>query len=311
MYQGNVTFDLLQRSVIAVPPLCRGVDGQLDAAQNRRLVRYLEAGDVTTLMYGGNANFYNLAASDTPAVLAMLAEVAADDSWVIPSCGPDFGKMMDQLPALRDSAFPTVMVLPLGFPAAPKGVEAGIRRFVDALGKPVIAYIKQDNYLRPDQVAAMVEDGIICAIKYATVRPDPKDDAYLAALCHSIDHRYVISGIGERPVIDHWTAFGLRAFTSGSVCVAPRASTAIKRALQAGAVDRAIEVRKAFLPLENARDDISPIRVLHGAIALAGIAESGPHLPMLAGLEADEERRVAKAAIALRGYDTGFERSAG
>ena len=42
----------------------------------------------------------------------------------------------------------------------------------------------------------------------------------------------MISGIGERPAIAHWKHFGLRAFTSGSVCVGPRGSTAILAALK-------------------------------------------------------------------------------
>ena len=75
--------------------------------------------------------------------------------------------------------------------------------------------------------------------------------------------RRVISGIGERPAITHWTRFGLRAFTSGAVCIAPALSTAILRALQAGDIATAGTIRSQFLPFEDLRDAHSPLRVLH------------------------------------------------
>ena len=50
----------LARSVLAVPPLARNGDLTLNRAANAALIRHLEAGGVSTLMYGGNANFYNI-----------------------------------------------------------------------------------------------------------------------------------------------------------------------------------------------------------------------------------------------------------
>ena len=63
----------LHASVIAVPPLCRDASLQMDAGENARLIRHIEAGGVTTLLYGGNANFYNLAPSEFADTLDMLA----------------------------------------------------------------------------------------------------------------------------------------------------------------------------------------------------------------------------------------------
>ena len=303
MYAGTVTPELLRRSVISVPPLCRDAGLAPSRKENARLIGYLEAGGVTTLLYGGNANFYNLSSGELPALLDMLEELAAPESWVIPSCGPDYGKLMDQAPAIKARRFPTAMVLPLAFPATPEGVEAGIRRFADACGKPVIAYVKFENYLRPSQLAALVGDGVVCAIKYAIVRRDPAQDAYLDELCQAVDRSIIVSGIGERPVIAHFSTFGIGAFTSGSVCVAPRASDAIRVALQAGDLTEAARIREAFLPLEDLRDEISPLRVLHAAVSLAGIAETGPALPMLSDLDRDASERVRQAAKALASYD--------
>ena len=76
----------------------------------------------------------------------------------------------------------------------------------------------------------------------------------------------IISGIGERPVIDHFRGFGLRAFTSGSTCVAPALSNRIREALHAGDDASAAATRELFMPLEDARDAHSPIRILHAAV---------------------------------------------
>src|SRR5688572_15677445 len=111
-----VTFDDLGASVLAVPPLARNKDLVFNREANAALVRHIEAGGVTTLLYGGNANFYNIGLHEYGAILDALAEIAAPRTWVIPSVGPDFGKMMDQVAVLKARKFPTAMVLPLTFP---------------------------------------------------------------------------------------------------------------------------------------------------------------------------------------------------
>ncbi|MGQ9370159.1 dihydrodipicolinate synthase family protein [Azospirillum sp. ST 5-10] len=298
-----VTVDDVARSVLAVPPLARHADLTLNRDANAALIRHLEGGGVRTLMYGGNANFYHIGLHEYAEALDLLAEAAGADSWVIPSAGPDFGKMMDQVAVLRERAFPTAMVLPLTFPATPGGAARGIRRFAEALGRPVIVYIKFEGYLTVDLVRALCDDGLVAAIKYAVVRPDPADDPYLARLVDAVGRDRVISGIGERPAIVHMRDFGLPAFTSGSVCVAPAASMRLLAALKAGAADEAERIRAAFLPLEDLRDALSPIRVLHDAVTGAGIADMGPMLPLLENLPEPERGRVAEAARALLAYD--------
>src|SRR5690606_9346936 len=106
----------------------------------------------------------------------------------------------------------------------------------------------------------------------------------------------LVSGIGERPAIVHLRDFGLTSFTSGSVCVAPRGSMQMLRLLAARRWDEAAAVRAEYLPLEDCRDAISPIRVLHDAVTLAGIADMGPMLPLLSGL--DEKSRATVAPVA-------------
>lgn len=298
-----VTAADLQRSVIAVPPLARKPDLSLDTEANKALLRHLEQGGVRNVMYGGNANFYNVAVSEYARLVDFLAEAAGDDTWVLPSAGPDYGKLIDQAAILRSRAFPTAMLLPMSFPYTDAGLADGIRRFSDALGKPVVVYLKSAGYLAPRTVASLVEEGRIVALKYAVVRDDPADDPYLSALLAAVDSRWLVSGIGERPAITHFRQFGLKSFTSGSVCVAPRGSMRLLRLLHEGRFDEAEQVRARYLGLEDYRDEISPIRVLHDAVTLAGVADMGPMLPLLTGLSAAERERVAPVARALLEWD--------
>jgi dihydrodipicolinate synthase/N-acetylneuraminate lyase len=293
----------LASSVIAVPPLARHRDLTINHGENAELIRYLEEGGVRSMLYGGNANLYNIGAGEYAELLDMLEENAGDDSWMIPSVGPDYGKMMDQMSILKPRHFPTAMVLPLAFPATDAGVATGIRHFAERLGKSVIVYIKADNYLEPATVASLAKDGLVSAIKYAAVRKNTSDDSYLRALLDVIDPSLVVSGIGERPAIAHLRDFGLTGFTSGSVCIAPHSSMKILQLCKAGRWDEAMSERAAFLPLEDCRDGFSPIRVLHDAVTLAGIADMGPILPMLSNLPPDQRDKVRDVALALKSHD--------
>ncbi|WPQ36924.1 dihydrodipicolinate synthase family protein [Achromobacter xylosoxidans] len=303
MKTSPVTVQDLQRSVIAVPPLARHADLSLNEAANQALLRHLEAGGVRNVMYGGNANFYNVGVGEYARIVDLLASLAGPDTWILPSVGPDFGKMMDQAAILRSRAFPTAMLLPMSFPYTDAGLADGVRRFTDALGKPAVVYIKSADYLAPATAARLVEEGRIVAFKYAVVRENPARDAYLSALLQSVDSNRVVSGIGEHPAIVHYRDFGLKSFTSGSVCVAPRGSMRLLQLLKEGRYDEAETVRASYLGLEDCRDAISPIRVLHDAVTLSGVADMGPMLPLLTGISSAERERVAPVARALAAWD--------
>ncbi|HET6522483.1 MAG TPA: dihydrodipicolinate synthase family protein [Geminicoccaceae bacterium] len=300
----------LAASVLAVPPLARHADLSLNEEANRRLARHMEAGGVTTLLYGGNANFYNVGVGEYAEVCAAIEAAAGEGTWVIPSVGPDYGKLMDQARVLRGTAFPTAMVLPLGFPATRDGIEAGVRRFADAFGRPAILYVKAERYLTPERVARLVEEGAIWAIKYAVAREDPARDDYLTELVGAIGAERIVSGMGERPAAAHLRRFGLAGFTSGSVCIAPRASMALLRAAKAGRWGEAEELRARFLPLEDLRDRHSPLRVLHEAVTLAGIADMGPILALLSNVEAEHKPAIERAARALLAGEEGIAAAA-
>ena len=293
----------LSASVLSVPPLARRADLSLNPEANRALIKHLETGGVRTLMYGGNANFYHLALSEYAGALDFLAEAAGKDTWVIPSAGADYGKLLDQAAILKGRAFPTAMALPFGNPSNDGGVATALRRFADKLGKPIIAYVKGLGYIEPATLGKLAKDGVLCAIKYAVVLKDPGKDPYLDELVQHVSRDIIISGIGERPAIVHLRDFGLKCFTSGSVCVAPRGSMKILQLLKAKKYDEAEKIRAAYIPLEDQRDARGPIRVLHDAVTLAGIADMGPMLPMISNLEAGERAAVQAAARDLLAHD--------
>jgi len=293
----------LARSVIAVPPLARNADLSLNEAGNRALIAHLEAGGVRTLMYGGNANFYNIALSEYERVLDFLETTVGADTWLLPSFGPDYGRLMDQAAMLRKRKLPTAMALPMTFPMTPAGVALALRRAAEAIAKPIVVYIKSDNYIDPADLAKLDADGLLVSVKYAVVREDTLNDEYLRRILQHVDKSKVVSGIGERPAIQHLRYFGLASFTSGSVCLAPRGSMAILAAIKRGDDAAAEALRAHYLPLEDLRDGINPIRVLHDAVALGGVADTGPMLPMLTGLDEATRARVAPVARALKEWD--------
>jgi dihydrodipicolinate synthase/N-acetylneuraminate lyase len=300
MNSSALTRELLAGSVIAVPPLARRDDMSLSPEENGRIIDHLVSGGVTTLLYGGNANLMHVGLSEYPRLIEMLLELAGHDTTVIPSVGPAYGMMLDQARLLRETPFPTAMILPEAAASTPRGVERGVRDFVERLGRPAILYIKRDGYIDVEGAARLVSDGCVALIKYAVVRDNPAEDAFLEELLERVDPALVVSGMGEQPVPEHWRQFGLRAFTSGIVVVAPRLSTRMLRALQRSEFDAADEIRRTFAPLESLRNRIHPVRVLHEAVRLAGIAETGPILPLFADLDETQRDAVRGAVEELR-----------
>lgn len=291
--------DDLAASVIAVPPLCRTSSLAIAGDENRRLVRHLEGGGIRILLYGGNANLYNIATSEFGPLLDLLEEIAGPGTHVIPSVGPHYGPAMDQAALLRDRPFPAAMFLPTTFPASPAGIQTAVRHFVERAGMPAVLYMKDERYLTAAQARELVDDGIIAFIKYAVVRPDPADDPLLAELVDLVDPMRIVSGIGEQPAPVHLRNFGAVGFTSGCVCVHPSGSMAVLRALKAGDLATAERLLEVFRPLEDLRNAHGPIPVLHHAVARAGIAATGPMLPLLADLPEALQATIGETARVL------------
>lgn len=300
-----VTPDQFAQSVLAVPPLARNSDRVICENNNRKIVQHLESGGVSMLLYGGNANLYHVRPSEYGRLLETLQSIAADDTLIIPSVGPAYGTMIDQAEILKETDFPTAMVLPTKVVMTEAGLMTGIRHFVEAVGRPAVLYIKEEGYISPEGAAELVDDGLISFIKYAIVRDNPAEDEFLERLMDRVDTGLVCSGIGEQPAIIHMKKFGCIGYTSGCVCVNPTLSQQMLAAIGRGDVEEADRIRKMFVPLEDLRNNINPIRVLHEAVSLAGIGETGPHLPLLSGVAQSSQPQIAAAAKDLLALSAG------
>jgi len=290
-------------TVMAVPPLARRADYTLDAAENLKLIRHIEAGGVRTLLYGGNANLYHIAVSEYRELLDLLADSAGPQTRVIPAIGPDYGKMLDQARILAQTQYRTAMVLPLGGFTTSEGVETGLTRIVDAAGIPLTLYIKRENYVEVDTLARLVDRGTLIAVKYAIVRENPADDVYLRRLLASVSPSKVISGMGERPALVHVRDFGMAAWTTGSGCIAAHSVMALLHATKENRMAEAQRIYDAFMPLETLRDDISLIRVLHDAMTFSGIADMGAITPLLSATPNEHHAKIDAATQALLSFD--------
>lgn len=294
------------RGVFPVPPLARKNDAKrtLDFEQNKLILRHMVNGGMTRFLYGGNAFLYHLTLAEYEQLLDWMTSFA-DNLWAIPSIGPSYGRAMDQAAVLKRYNFPAVMHLPCGDPRDAKGLEIGLREISAAANTPLILYLKEENNFGGDKeagldtVAKLVDEGICVAIKYAVVRENPKEDAYLASLLTRVDKARVVSGIGERPAVIHMRDWDLPGFTTGSGCIAPVPSNKLFAANNAQDYEAAEALRMHFIPLEDLRDAISPAKVLHHATAAAGIAETGALPPFLSALSSEQVNAIAPVARAL------------
>lgn len=300
MQTAPVTPADLARSVIAVPPMARDSDLKFHRGENEKIIRHIEAGGVNILLYGGNANFYHTAPSEYESILGELASIAAPDTLVIPSAGPAYGVMMDQADIIKGTDYPTIMVLPHQGLTTSEGVVRGLSRFAEKIGRPIVVYIKYGDYLSVEGTKELVDAGLVSWIKYAIVRDNPAEDPFLSRLVDVVDPELIVSGIGEQPVIDHLVGFKVNGFTAGCVCVRPDLSDRLLKAVQAGDLDLARKIQSIFKPLEDLRNGINPVRVLHEAVRLAGIADTGPALPLLSGVTSAQEADILAAVEALK-----------
>jgi dihydrodipicolinate synthase/N-acetylneuraminate lyase len=295
------------RGVFAVPPLPRQhtTGAPIDFAENRKLVDHIASGGITRLLYGGNAFLYHVTLDEFGQLLDFLAGLP-DHLLAIPSVGPSFGRMLDQIALLKPHRFPTAMMLPCADPRDAKGLEYGAREFVDKSGVPLILYLKDEPNFGTDLdagldvVGRLVAEKYCVGIKYAVVRQRPSEDRYLDGLLKRVDRAYVISGIGERPAIIHQREFGLPGFTTGSGCVAPALTQRLYELNVAGKWDEAEAVRQMFIPLEDLRDAWGPARVLHAATELAHICKTGPIRPYVSEISADQLTQLAPVSRQLR-----------
>jgi dihydrodipicolinate synthase/N-acetylneuraminate lyase len=285
-------------TVVAVPPIALDTDMQVNGEANAALARHILAGGVDILLYGGNANLYHYASSAYEQALGMMTALDGR-ARIVTSIGPDFGKMMEQAPAVERSGIKNVMLLPVAFPADSHGVGAGVRRIAERLGFGVILYLKRDGYVRPETLAELVAEGAVRFVKYAVERPDPADDGYLDDVLAAIGKDLVASGMGETPIADHIRVRALTTYTSGAVCIAPAAAMRLLNLYRGARRSEADAAIQPFLAFEQLRARLGGIQVLHDAVTASGIADMGPLMPMVSNIQSRFMEEVRASATTL------------
>jgi dihydrodipicolinate synthase/N-acetylneuraminate lyase len=170
---------------------------------------------------------------------------------------------------------------------------------IDELGKPVIVEIDQPDAVAPGDLQRLVRDGLVAAIVYSVRATDPRSDAYLTRLTDRVEPALFVSGSGEQAAIVHMRDFGMSTFVSSCVCVAPRLARKMHRAIQDQDYEIADNVRELFAPLDRLMLRYHPVRVVHEAVHLARIADSGALLPFLSNLEREQQRGVLQSVQQL------------
>jgi dihydrodipicolinate synthase/N-acetylneuraminate lyase len=290
--------------IYPVPPLARRNDAKrsLNFPENEKLFRYLTEGGARRIVYGGNAFLYQITMAEYTELTHWLGGLTSQ-AVIIPAVGPSYGRAMDQAPLIRKYKFPSVLVLPTADPRDAAGLERGLREIADACGVPLALYVKHElDYgdAGMDVIGRLVDSKVCGSIKYAIVRKNPAVDPYLTALLKRVDPSRVVSGIGEGPAVIHLRDFKLSGFTTGSGVLAPKLCRSLLDACAAKDYEKAERVRAAFMPLEDLRNQWGPPTVLHAAVALAGIAETGPIPPPVSELSPAQMDRVRPAARELR-----------
>jgi dihydrodipicolinate synthase/N-acetylneuraminate lyase len=81
--------------------------------------------------------------------------------------------------------------------------------------------------------------------------------------------------------------------------MAPKLCRAVLDACRSEDFEKAGSLREAFIPLEDLRDAWGPSKVLHAALALAGIADTGSIPPWVSEVTAEQADRIRPVAKAL------------
>lgn len=306
----SVTPSDLAASVMAVPPLARTAEGEFSDVGNAAMLRHLREGGVTTVLYGGNALAQHWPVKVYADWLDRLAVMASEDTWLLPSVGPDAGKLMDQAAILKTRRFPVALLVPMGPPLTHQGMGEALRRFHGECGVQLLVYVKTDGYIPASLLDQLLAEGVVFGVKYAVPRQPGEDDPFLREILAAIGSDRVISGFGEPPAIPHMLKDGLAGYTAGCVCIAPSMSMALLTALKRGDRAEAERLLQPMRPLEDLRGAINEIRVLHDALGLSGVADMGPILPPMTPVEVEHRGRLAVAAQDLLTAEQNFRAAA-
>ena len=190
----------LSDTVIAVPPLAMSGPSALNPLENARLLMHLMHlydGGVRAAIYGGNANLYNMPLGVFEEMLSMLRTITPEGLSIIPSVGPDYGRLVAGSNDLRRPLYARDVAAGHNREHE-RGSRSGPRGFRTADGLPDLLYLKSELFIDLSTIARLWKSGTVVAVKYAVEREDVAHDPFLEQLLEVVDPRFVVSGFASR-----------------------------------------------------------------------------------------------------------------
>ena len=296
-----VTFADLAGSVLAVPPLARNADLTLNKAANAALIKHIEArGRHDAALRRQRQLLQHRPVRIRARSLDGWPRWRRPGTWVIPSVGPGLrqdagpggGAEEPQVPH-RHGAADDLPDDPRwgGDRAAPlrRGLRQADHRLHQGRGLPDArggqAAWSTTAWWRPSNTPSS-----------APTRARTRSCRKLVEL---VDRRYIVSGIGERPVITHLRDFGLQRLHLGlGLRGGPRGSTQILTACKRKDWDTAAKI--CARRTSRSRTRATPIRPSASCTRRSAWRASptpGPLLPLLSNLEADKHERDQEGGV--------------
>ncbi|MGW0688450.1 dihydrodipicolinate synthase family protein [Streptomyces sp. NPDC002754] len=271
------TADLIERlsTVIAIPVVPYGADGEIDHDRARALSARLVAGGITALTPNGNTGeFYALTPAERRAVLTSVASACPASTTLVAGVGFDVQTASADARFARDTGAHAIMihqpVLPYMSPEGWIEYNAAIAGSVPELG--VLPYLSNPA-ITGAHIGALTERAPnVIGLKYSV--PDPVVFAANREQAGN-DGLLWIAGLAESYASAYWQA-GARAFTSGLANVAPAVPLQLLASLRAGRYDEAAALWRRIRPFEEMRardhsaDNVSVVKEAMDQLGLCG-----------------------------------------
>lgn len=259
--------------VVAIPVTPFAVDGSIDTAAHRALLRRLLDGGVRILTPNGNTGeFYALTPEERRTVTELTVEEAGGRAAVLVGVGHDVPTAVAAAGHARDAGAEMVMVHQPVHPYVSQDgwidYHRAIAEAVPGLG--VVPYIRNPHL--DGAALAVLADACpnVIGVKYAV-----PDAARFAAFARDagLDRFVWVAGLAELYAPSYFSA-GATGFTSGLVNVAPGVSLAMLEALRAGDHPAAMKVWEQIRRFEELRADgqsANNVTVVKEALASLGL----------------------------------------
>ncbi|HEX2105101.1 MAG TPA: dihydrodipicolinate synthase family protein [Solirubrobacteraceae bacterium] len=266
-----------------------------DAALERNVAAYLDAGVHGLVANGTMGEAGSLSAAERRAVVAAVARAADGRVPVIAgvSAGTPAASIAFAADAAQAGATAIMLLPPLGYPGDEREIEAFYRAVAEAAGLPLMAYNNPaaSGTDMPPELIARLAERIERLVAVKECSGDVRRIPAIQALAPGLE---VLVG-GDDWALEGFCA-GATGWVTGVADVAPRECVELWERCRAGELEPARAIYHRLLPL--ARFDMTPklVQYFKAAMDEVGLAGGAVRPPRLQLTEA--EREALRAAVA-------------